>query len=615
MSATLRFADIAGPVLLVAVVGCLIFPLPPVLLDLLLSANIVFAIVLFVASLSITQPLQLSSFPTIILLATLWRISLNVATTRLILTTGTAGHIVHAFGSIAAAGQIGVGLILFLVITIVQFVVIAKGAERVAEVSARFTLDALPGRQMAIDADVRGGIIDSEEAKLRREDLQAESRFYGALDGAMKFVKGDAIAGLIITAINLIGGILIGSLLMGRGIAETVHVYSLLSIGDGLLSQIPSFLNAVSAGVVVTRVTRSGSGGVTGDLLREVTAFKYPRLVGGILSLVLSVLPAMPHYAFLTLGLMLTGSTVWKGKALTPREQQRPLGSDLRFPALFEIRLSPNISLANDSLRFGVFDALEDASAAIFQSLGILAEKPRLNTVEEEQGVTLYFRGVKVSSISLDSNLLPDKIRSAIVRFALAHAEELIDDTATRKTLDLAEQYFPHLVMNVTPGVITLTQMTGLLRALVAEGIPISNIQVVLQAICEHGHRVTERGLLGEVRVALRRTISDLFQKNGVIEAMVVDPSLDSLICELESKGAVPDLQMSEAITSLLPEIKPDAVILISKRGRRYLRELLCARGCTVAVLAHEEIVEEVNVQFVGVLGVNNDVPYLRMAA
>ena len=253
----LSFAPRSELVLSVALLGVLVVllvPLPPLLLDLLLALNLGLTILLLLITLSATQPLDFSVFPSLLLLMTLFRLALNVATTRLILLKGNAGDIVATFGEFVVGGNLVVGLVIFLILIIIQFVVITKGAGRISEVAARFTLDAMPGKQMAIDAELNAGAIDEAEARRRRQHLLREAEFYGAMDGASKFVRGDAIAGLIITAINLVGGIVIG-LMRGMTIAQAVRTYSILTVGDGLISQIPALIIATASGMLVTKAT------------------------------------------------------------------------------------------------------------------------------------------------------------------------------------------------------------------------------------------------------------------------------------------------------------------------------------------------------------------------
>ncbi|MFC4297769.1 type III secretion system export apparatus subunit SctV [Castellaniella hirudinis] len=295
--------DIVLAVLIVSIIFMMILPLPTSLVDVLIGTNMTISAILLMVAMYLPSPLAFSSFPSVLLVTTLFRLGISIATTRLILLQGDAGHIIETFGNFVVGGNLIVGLVVFLILTIVQFVVITKGAERVAEVAARFSLDAMPGKQMSIDADLRAGTIDMDEARKRRSTVEKESQLYGAMDGAMKFVKGDAIAGLIIVAVNLLGGILIGTMQRGLTAGEAVQVYSILTIGDGLIAQIPALFIAICAGMIVTRV-QTGEGGpsnVGKDIGAQVLAQPRALLIAAAVALGMGLIPGMPTLTFLAL--------------------------------------------------------------------------------------------------------------------------------------------------------------------------------------------------------------------------------------------------------------------------------------------------------------------------
>ncbi len=295
--------DVVLAVLIVSIIFMMILPLPTTLVDVLIGTNMTLSAILLMVAMYLPSPLAFSSFPSVLLITTLFRLGISIATTRLILQQGDAGHIIETFGNFVVGGNLIVGLVVFLILTIVQFVVITKGAERVAEVAARFSLDAMPGKQMSIDGDLRAGTIDMNEARRRRTVVEKESQLYGAMDGAMKFVKGDAIAGLIIVAVNLLGGILIGTLQRGLTAGEAVHVYSILTIGDGLIAQIPALFIAICAGIIVTRV-QTGDGGpsnVGKDMGAQILAQPRALLVAAAVALGMGLIPGMPTLTFLAL--------------------------------------------------------------------------------------------------------------------------------------------------------------------------------------------------------------------------------------------------------------------------------------------------------------------------
>jgi len=306
-----QFADLILVALVAVMIGLMIVPLPTFLLDIFLTVNITVAVTILMVSIYISSPTQIASYPTLLLITTLYRLSLDISATRLILLKADAGEVIRAFGMFVVSGNFVVGAVIFLIITLVQFIVITKGAERVAEVSARFTLDAMPGKQMSIDADLRAGIIDFQQARARREGLARESQFYGAMDGAMKFVKGDAIAGIVITLINIVGGLIIGIAMNGMSAMEAVQTYSILTIGNGLVSQIPALLISISAGMVVTRVASEHKDSNLGkDVAGQVLGQPKAIAVASGLLTVMAIIPGLPKIPFFILAAV-TGSLAY----------------------------------------------------------------------------------------------------------------------------------------------------------------------------------------------------------------------------------------------------------------------------------------------------------------
>src|SRR5215468_663110 len=307
----MRFSDLILVACITLIVGLMIVPLPTFMLDIFLTANITIAITILMVSVYVSNGAQIASYPTILLLTTLYRLALEISSTRLILLQADAGEVIRSFGMFVVGGNFVVGAVIFLIITLVQFIVITKGAERVAEVSARFTLDAMPGKQMSIDADLRAGIIDFHQARARREGLARESQFYGAMDGAMKFVKGDAIAGIVITLINIVGGLIIGVVMNDMTASDAVQTYSILTIGNGLVSQIPALLISISAGMVVTRVASENKDAnlgkdVAGQILGQPKAIA---VASGLLT-VMAIIPGLPKIPFFILAAV-TGSLAY----------------------------------------------------------------------------------------------------------------------------------------------------------------------------------------------------------------------------------------------------------------------------------------------------------------
>lgn len=303
-----RYSDILLAALVIGIIAMMIVPLPTFLLDMLLTLNITLAVTLLMVSLYIPSALKIAAFPSILLITTLFRLALNISSTRLILLQADAGEVIDSFGHFVVQGNYVVGAVIFLILTLIQFLVIAKGSERVSEVAARFTLDALPGKQMSIDADLRAGAFDLDEARRRRALVQKESQLYGAMDGAMKFVKGDAIAGIIITSINIVAGIIIGVVQIGMSAGDAAQTYTLLTIGDGLVSQIPALLIATTAGIIVTRVASEDEGSHLGaDIFSQILAQPKALAIAAGLLAVLAIVPGLPFVPFMLLAIIVGG--------------------------------------------------------------------------------------------------------------------------------------------------------------------------------------------------------------------------------------------------------------------------------------------------------------------
>ncbi|WP_459713397.1 FHIPEP family type III secretion protein, partial [Paraburkholderia sp. 2C] len=319
---------LAGPILICMILGMMILPLPPFLLDLLFTFNIALSVMVLLVSMYTMKPLDFAAFPSVLLFSTLLRLSLNVASTRIVLLEGhmgpdAAGKVIEAFGHFLVGGNFAVGIVVFVILMVINFMVITKGAGRIAEVSARFTLDAMPGKQMAIDADLNAGMINEEQARKRRAEISQEAEFYGSMDGASKFVRGDAVAGLLIMVINILGGFIVGVAQHGMSFADAGKNYTLLTIGDGLVAQIPSLVISTAAGVIVSRVATNE------DIGTQLTSqlFSNPRvlMITGSILVLMGLIPDMPHFAFLALG----GGAIQLGRVLKKRAEQRKTASAL----------------------------------------------------------------------------------------------------------------------------------------------------------------------------------------------------------------------------------------------------------------------------------------------
>jgi flagellar biosynthesis protein FlhA len=314
----MKHTDLLGAAAVVLIVCMLIIPLPPTLIDLFITLNIAAALAILVSTLYMKKALELSSFPSLLLLTTMFRLAINVSVTRLVLLEGDAGHLVAAFGKFVVGGNVVVGLVIFLILIVIQFVVVTNGAGRVAEVAARFTLDAMPGKQMAIDADLNAGQITDEQAKQRRSEISKEADFYGAMDGASKFVKGDAMAGIMIVMINLLGGIVIGVLQQGMPFGEAANHFSLLTVGDGLCAQIPALLISIATGIIVTRTASDDDLGT--ETAKQVLANKRAPMVAGAALIVLAAVPGLPKVPFILMGCLFL-AVGWKLDVIFPQDE------------------------------------------------------------------------------------------------------------------------------------------------------------------------------------------------------------------------------------------------------------------------------------------------------
>lgn len=604
--------ELIVPIAVLAVLASMLVPVPPVVMDFLLVGNLILALVLFLSTLHISDTLKLSALPSILLLATLYRLALNISTTRNILSAGDGGRVVEAFGTVVIQGNLVVGVVVFLIITLVQFIVIAKGSERVAEVSARFTLDALPGKQMSIDADVRAGLLDMAAARGKRQDLQTESRFYGALDGAMKFVKGDAVAGIIITAINIVGGLAIGILGEGLALQQALSKYTILTVGDGLVAQIPALLNSLAAGIIVTRVARGDDASLAGELLAQIGQVRRVKALSAGLCALLACIPGMPALPFIALGIVLAASTIISpGEGRPSAEDHQQLFTP-RPPALLRVELDP-ARFATLTIQNGLKTAIEAVRESIYQRCGLILPFPEIapNTALAAT-FALVLRGVPLEQVTCGEsvNALVEQIAGAVGNAYSQHLVECIDDVLTRRTLDTYESVAPELVAAVVPGVVTVTQLTEILKSLVSEGISVRAFDVILQSVAEHGPKAgTERVLLEEVRIALRRTVSyAITPKDGSpVRVVVLSPVIDLQLSKNERERSPVDLSLIDCIVAYEKECPGDWILLTSRSARRLVKEFLTRKGLGRVVVATEELVPELRFELRGEISLNPD--------
>jgi flagellar biosynthesis component FlhA len=603
-----RIKELAIPVALIAVIGSLLVPVPAIILDLLIVTNLLFALGLVALALQSTDSLKLSALPTILLLSTLFRLCLNVSTSRLILSHGQGGQMVEAFGNFVLQGSIGVGIVLFLMLTLIQFIVIAKGSERVAEVAARFTLDALPGKQMAIDADVRAGMYDMQTARLKRQELQTESRFYGALDGSMKFIKGDAIAGICIVVINIFGGLVAG-LVNGLSFSEAAHLYTILTVGDGLASQIPALLNSLAAGLVVTRVGQNQDVSLSSEMLQQIFQSKGVFVLASVTSMSLGLVPGMPSIPLFSIGIgCLVGSIFSQKKKIIvePKitsQEFEPARTHI-LELVHGITNSANIVLLKAST--------EKLREKFFLDAGILIPAISLRfdeslTKDNQKKLIFLLRSALLKEFNItnlnhdNSELSLESIVDEMLVILKDNREEFIDDAHTKRLLDWYEQYNPDLVASVqNNNFINTTQFTELLRGLASEGIALSPLDRIIQGILEMAPKIgTDRPLIDEIRVYMKRSIhNQLFGTKTTIKAAILDVSFES---ELFLGDGDKEVMQPITVSKLVEVIKDNSshidAVIASKTSRRLLAEVCSMYQVKTPIISHAELLTNITIE------------------
>lgn len=606
-----RHSDLALALAVAAVVGMMILPLPTIALDLLITLNLATAVVLLLVAIYVGDALKITTFPTILLVTTLFRLGLNVSTTRLILLQADAGRVIDAFGDFVVRGDFVVGAVVFFILLVVQYVVIARGSERVAEVAARFTLDALPGHQMAIDADLRSHLIDREEARRRRRALSRECQFYGAMDGAMRFVKGDAVAGIIITLVNIIAGLIIGVTQRGLSLAEALRLYGLLTIGDGLVSQIPALVISTAAGLVITRVaSEERDHHLAQEISGQVMA--HPRalaVTAGLLGL-LAIVPGLPAFPFLVLALIAAvaaAATIHlrrragRGERPSTTEESEPLD-----PAPIALALGPATGVSAGPAAA----ELEALRRQLTRELGLRLPSIHLRQRAAEapgQGFALLIDDVPEASGDLPAaaEALPALV-AEVERALRRRAQLFVGLQQTHERLDELSHAHPELVRAAVPEVVSLPLATEVLRRLVDEGVSIANLRLIVEALLEWGEREQDPVALTElVRSKLSRQLTH--QVTGGARSLavhLVSPDIEAALrsaIQRSSSGTYLALDPSLArdITDAVAHaVGPEpAVIVTSTEVRRYLRKLIEPHLPTVTVLAHGELEPELDLE------------------
>jgi flagellar biosynthesis protein FlhA len=602
----LNVIQMASPVLIIMVLSMMVLPLPPFLLDLLFTFNIAVSVLILMVAVNTKKTLDFSVFPTVLLVTTLLRLSLNVASTRVVLLEGhggtdAAGKVIEAFGHFLVGGNFAVGIIVFLILVVINFMVITKGAGRVAEVSARFTLDAMPGKQMAIDADLNAGLIGEDEARQRRQDVARESEFYGSMDGASKFVRGDAIAGIIITLLNIFGGLIVGMAQHDMSLAEAGRVYTLLAIGDGLVAQIPGLVISIAAGLVVTRVSDER------DMGQQFVAqiFSNARVLGitaGIIALI-GIIPGMPNLVFLMIG----GGLAWLTWKLTQRQQRivntpvkvapppMPEAVDASWNDVAPLdvlglevgyRLIPLVDKSQDG---ELLRRIRGIRKKFAQEVGFLVSPVHIrdNLELKPNAYRILLKGVEIGAgeafsgqfLAINPGRVAGTLNGAVTKdpafglpavwidigqrdqaqaygytvvdastvvathlnhLILTHAGELLGRQEVQQLLDHLAKEMPKLVEDLVPKMLPLGSLQKVLQGLLEEGVHIRDMRTIIEAVADHAARSQNPDdLIVQVRISLGRAIvQQLFPGSGEMQVMSLDPTLERLLAQAVAGGS-----------------------------------------------------------------------------
>ena len=619
LGALAKRSDLLFAAGILTIIVVLILPMPPLLLDFALALSITFSVLILMTALFIQRPLEFSAFPTVLLVATMLRLSLNLATTRLILAhghegTSAAGHVIEAFGKFIMQGNFVIGIIVFAILVIVNFVVITKGSGRIAEVAARFTLDAMPGKQMAIDADLSSGLIDETEARKRRKELESESNFFGAMDGASKFVRGDAVAGLLITFINIVGGMIIGVAQQGLTFSEAGNTYTLLTIGDGLVSQIPALIVSIGAGMLVSKAGVDGAADKA--LLEQLSG--YPQALGmasGVMG-VMAFLPGIPFVPFAGLSLV-AGSLAWsavkrqraqklakaadQAKAAEAPPTEEPISTALTMD-LLRVEIGYGLlPLINDTAGHRLTDHIKALRRQIATEMGFVMPAVRIldNMALPSQGYLLRVkemesgngelrlhqllvmdpRGEQVElpgervkepafglpAVWIDQGLREEAsfrgytivdpatvLTTHMTEVVKANMAELLSYAETKKLLDDLPNEQKKLIDEIVPSQITVTGIQRVLQALLAERVSVRDLPTILEAVADAASGTSNTMLIAEaVRTRLSRQICNANQNaNGLLPIITLSPEWEGAFAE-SLVGQGEDRQLSMAPSRL----------------------------------------------------------------
>ncbi len=613
---------LSAPLLVVAILALMVLPIPAWMLDTFFTINIAVALMVMMVAAYMLKPLDFAAFPTVLLLTTLMRLSLNVASTRVVLLEGhtgpgAAGAVIEAFGHFLIGGNFAVGLIVFSILVVINFIVITKGAERIAEVSARFTLDAMPGKQMAVDADLNAGLIDEKEAKRRRVEVQEEANFFGSMDGASKFVRGDAVAGILILLINIVGGFAIGMLQHGLSAGKAADTYILMAVGDALVAQIPGLLISVAAAMVISRVGKETDMGqqIVHQLLTS------PRVLGvtaGIL-IFLGLIPGMPHVVFLAIGSLL-GYFAWvlmqRAKVPPPEEAPAPVQSDgeatwddLQPVDLLGLELGYRLIALVDKTRQGdLLTRIKGVRRKFAQEVGFLPPPVHVrdNLELKPSGYRITLRGVVVGegeafpgmflainpggittpligtpttdpAFGLPAHWIDERQKEAaqmagftvvdsetVLATHLSHlmqvqAAKLLSRTETQQLVEHVAKLAPKLIEEVVPKMVSIATFQKVLQLLLEESVHIRDIRTIIETLAEHAGAVTDPGELARrVRIALSPAIvQQIYGPTRELNVIAIEPGLERLLMQALGNASGPALDpgVADLLTQKAAEV------------------------------------------------------------
>jgi flagellar biosynthesis protein FlhA len=671
-------------VFILIILGSLVLPVPPFLLDILLTMSISFSMLILMATVYVDSPLKISSFPSLLLLATLFRLSLNVASTRRILLHGhegpdAAGHVIQSFGQFVVGGSYVVGIIVFLVLVIINFIVITKGTERISEVAARFTLDAMPGKQMSIDADLNSGLIDEKEAQRRRQEIQREADFYGAMDGATKFIRGDAIAAIIITFINMIGGIIIGMVQKGMDFQSALQNFTILTIGDGLVSQIPALITSTAAGLMVTRAASETNLGK--EIFTQLTSIPKALWMASGAVFTMGIVPGMPTLPFLILSAILgfSGYIMYltlkerektekeeKAKEVIKQLEEEQPESYISPPEVLTFEIGYRlIKLVDESQGGELIKRIKNLRKQLSKELGLIVPPVHIkdNLELKPNEYRILIKGVEVARyevdpdkyLALDTGSIREKVEGVptkdpafglnalwideankdraklngytvvdVPTVIVTHLSEIIKrysyEILTRmqvkEIIDNIAKSYP-IIKDIVPSQVPLNILHKVLQNLLKEGIPITDIITIVEALADNINKTQDPDILTEyVRAALSRMITSMFAKNGQLTALILGNKTQEYLINLlkENDWQMPPLNpvfVQKLITEISKHLEnfiiqgATPILLTSPNIRRYIKQIIENYIPNLQVLSYSEIDSKIKLNIIGVVEVD----------